>query len=94
MESKVLNFPDAMKAAEILSPYVTPDMGHMQIGEFIEKLLETMSPLDYFNLMKIVLGKSPQGESGEHLLAELSKWLTEVPLDKLLEIHSGITKHA
>lgn len=58
MESRVLGFIDAMRLAEILYKYsqeVTPET---RILDFLEILVDKISPLEYLEVLKLLSGEN------------------------------------
>lgn len=58
MESRILGFIDAMRLAEILYKYsqeVTPET---RILDFLEILVDKISPLEYLEVLKLLSGEN------------------------------------
>ncbi len=91
MESKVLNFPDAMKAAEILSPYIGDSISpNTNVGEFTEELLGKLSPMDFLKLAEIITGKNIKEIEeirGEEFLEIWIDWITHNPIPSLMNMY-------
>lgn len=59
MESKILNFPDAMKLAQVLSKYLEPDkIKTFSELEMIELLLSKIIPEDYAKIILAITNLS------------------------------------
>lgn len=53
MEAKILNFPDAMNLATILSKYKSsPTSG--KVIDYVEGLLAEIEPIDYFEVLRLL----------------------------------------
>lgn len=72
MEARALNYPDALLLASILNPYITKEDWDISNIEFVGKLIDIMSPMDFFACLKILSPTPIKGdEGGEHFLGLL-----------------------
>ena len=89
MEAKVLNFPDAMKLAQILGKYIdTESIKDKPLLDFLDDLLNKLHPLDYLETLKLITQKSPKELSelnGNALLSTLYSGLEKNKILSLLD---------
>ena len=64
MEAKILNYADALRLASILTEYVIPEDWGTSNNEFVGKLIEMMSPMDFLNCLKLLSSDKITGEEG------------------------------
>lgn len=94
VESKLLNFPDAMRLASILSKYIdTVSFDPEQVAlDFVGDLLDKIEPMDYMNCIRL-LSEEPQKIShlsGDELLKLLFSGLEKNRILSLLDAHSKL----
>jgi hypothetical protein len=94
MDAKLLNLPDAMKLASILSKYIdtvsfNPEQGAL---DFVGDLLDKIEPMDYMNCIRLLL-EEPQKIShlsGDELLTLLFHGLEKNKIFSLLDAYKNI----
>lgn len=71
MEARILNFPEALRLASILSPYIhLPEDAQTTNVKLVGRLIKEMSPMDYLNCIKSISTQPITGnETGESLLS-------------------------
>lgn len=79
MTAKVLDYSSALKLASILHEYVIPEDWNTTNTEFVGKLIDTMSPMDFLNCVKLLSPTEITGEEGGEYFIKL--------------IHSGFEKN-
>ena len=86
MESKILNFPEAMKLASILSKYIDVDgLIGKTVFEVNEMLLSKILPLDYLLIIQILTREKVKVEiDGNTLLNIVSSGLVKNRIQDLL----------
>lgn len=85
MESNILNFPDAMKLAEILTIQgVTPALYGL---DFIDKILENISPENFIFLTGLSLEDAEVPKSGDEVLISLHSALQSLDVSSLLSAY-------
>ena len=94
MEAKVLNFPDAMKLAQILGKYIDTELiKDKSLLDFLDELLKKISPPDYSKSMLLITGKQ-LGDisllSGKEILNIFSTGLEKNKIITLLETYRTI----
>ena len=89
MESKILNFVDAMKLAKILHPYIESlpkEFG----GDWVDSLLETLPPEEFLKAVYLLMGKERRMEvklSGEGILSLIVTGMVSNDITSLIETY-------
>lgn len=91
MESKVLNFLDAMHLGSILSPYVhLPEDKETTTNEFVGRIVNEMAPLEYLRCIQVLSTTKITGnEPGMELLKLLHDGFEKNKVLSLVEYYRG-----
>lgn len=72
MESKILNFPDAMKLVEILSKYdLFKDADQQNMREFVAEFFDSVDKKDLIEIFKLIF-RGDLGELSGEMLIKMS----------------------
>lgn len=89
MESKQLNLLDALHLASVLNPYIDLfEDKKASTSDFVGKMVNTMSPMDYYECVKILSTKKITGnEGGDEFLHLLHGGLEKNKVISLVEYY-------
>jgi hypothetical protein len=95
VESKILNFPDAMRLAQIVSKYIDTVSinAETNILEFLDGMLDKISPTDYVDILQLLFSTEITKLSTEDknsLIKDLIEGLNKNRIPSLLVAHSKI----
>ena len=95
MEARLLNLPDALNLASLLSKYVdtvsiTPELSAL---DFIGSIVDKIEPIDYLNILKLFTDEplvKLEKSDGVNLLKLLFSGLEKNRILSLLDAHKNL----
>ena len=95
METKILNFPTAMRLAQVLERYI--DLESIKTFKtpiaFIESFIDTVEPLDYLDILRFLTGKTSENISkmgGPELLDTFYSGVEKNKIISLIETKTSL----
>ncbi len=91
MTSKILNFPDAMKLALVISKHYTPDQIKIMTGqEFAIDIFTTLSEKEIIELTKLEFTDKTLPTNLQDVMIQSIEWMMKNSILDLLSTHTKL----